>query len=155
MSFGRNNYSLEVLNGLCQYNYELTSFQSQELIWNYFVNLRSAPWWNDLGEIYQEHLNQVCKEYIKELGANKMEKAISRVGKAHGNSTAPPWQLWQWQQCYWYIQSTEDTKLCKNIGISSFDLWSRASSLHLRVVDLTPLFPKQRCFVFHKENNTV
>ena len=69
---------------LCQYYYELTPRQSQELTWICFVSLHSAPGQNIPGDLHQEHFNRVCKECIRGLGPNKTEKAITRVGKALG-----------------------------------------------------------------------
>ena len=39
----RKNYAVEVLNMLCQYEYELTPRQAQELIlWNCFISTHNA-----------------------------------------------------------------------------------------------------------------
>lgn len=83
-SSGRKNYSIEVLNMLCQYEYKLTPRQAQELIWSRFVSTHSAPGRNIPGDLHQEHLNRVVKDAIRGLRANKTEKAMTRVGKALG-----------------------------------------------------------------------
>ncbi len=83
-SSGRKNYSIEVLNMLCQYEFELTPRQAQELIWSRFISTHSAPGRNIPGDLHQEHLNRVCKDCIQGLGSNKTESAITRVGKALG-----------------------------------------------------------------------
>ncbi len=83
-SSGRTNYSVEVLNMLCQYQYKLTPHQAQELIWSRFISTHSAPGRNIPEDLHQEHLNRVCKDAVKGLSANKTEVAIDRVGKALG-----------------------------------------------------------------------
>ena len=83
-SSSRKNYSIEVLNMLCQCEYDLTPRQSQELIWCRFVNTHSAPGRNIPADLYQEHLNRLCKESVRGLRVNKTEKAIIRVGKILG-----------------------------------------------------------------------
>lgn len=83
-SSARKNYSVEVLNMLCQYSHKLTACQAQELIWSRFVNTHSAPGRNIPADLHQEHLNRVCKDAIRGLQANKIESAITRIGKALG-----------------------------------------------------------------------
>lgn len=83
-SSGRKNYAIEMLNMLCQYEYELTPRQAQELIWSRFVSTHNAPGHNIPGDLHQEHLNRVVKDSIRGLHANKTEKAITRVGKTLG-----------------------------------------------------------------------
>ena len=41
-SSGRKNYSIEVLNMLCQFQYELTPRHAQELIWSRFVSTHES-----------------------------------------------------------------------------------------------------------------
>ena len=66
-SSSRKNYSIEVLNMLCQCEYDLTPRQSQELIWSRFVNTHSAPGRNIPADLHQEHLNRLCKESVRGL----------------------------------------------------------------------------------------
>ena len=66
---------------LCQYEFELTPCQAQDLIWNRFISTHSEPGRNIPGDLHQEHLNRVCKDCIQELGSNKTERAITRVEK--------------------------------------------------------------------------
>ena len=80
----RKNYSVEVLNMLCQFHYDLPPRLSQKLIWNRFVSTHSLPGRNIPEDLHQEHLNRVVKDFIRGLGANKTEDAIMRIGKALG-----------------------------------------------------------------------
>ena len=48
----------------------------------YFVNTHGLPGKNIAGDLYMEHLNRLAKDAIKNLGANKTERAIEWVGKA-------------------------------------------------------------------------
>ena len=83
-SSGRKNYSIEALNMLYQYRYELTPRQSAELLWNRFINMHGIRGRNIPCDLHLEHLNRVCKNAISDLGVNKTETAIARVGKALG-----------------------------------------------------------------------
>lgn len=83
-SSNRRNYSVEVLNMLCQYEYDLPPRQAQELIWSRFVSTHNAPGRNIEEDLHQEHLNRVVKDCIAGLGANKTEAAVTKVGKALG-----------------------------------------------------------------------
>ena len=69
---------------LCQYHHNLTPRQSAELIWSQFINVHGLPGRNILADLFMEHLNRVCKDAIRGLGANQTEKGITRVGKALG-----------------------------------------------------------------------
>jgi len=46
---------------LCQYKFELSPWQAQELIWSRFINTRGTPGHNILEDLHQEHLNRVIK----------------------------------------------------------------------------------------------
>ena len=81
---GRKNYAVEVCNMLYQYEYQLTTRQSEELIWSRFVSTNGIQGWNIAADLHLEHLNRVCKELIQGLGPNKIESVITRVGKALG-----------------------------------------------------------------------
>ncbi len=78
-SSGRKNYSIEVFNMLCQYEYNLTPRKAQELIWSRFISTHNAPGRNIPGDLHQEHLNRVVKDAIRGLHSNKTEKAITKV----------------------------------------------------------------------------
>ena len=69
---------------LNQYEYTLTPRLSQELLWNRFINTHSVRGCNILCDLYLEHLNRLCKDSVRNLQANKTEKAIVRVGKTLG-----------------------------------------------------------------------
>ena len=81
---GRTNYSCEVLNMLFQHSYSLPPRLSAELLWSRFINVHGRPGKNIPADLHMEHLNRIAKEAIKNLGANKTEKAIARVGRALG-----------------------------------------------------------------------
>ena len=83
-SSGRKNYALEALHMLCQYHYKLTPRQYAELIWSRFIDVHGLPGRNIPADLHMEHLNRVCKDTIRGLGANQSEKTITRVGKALG-----------------------------------------------------------------------
>ena len=83
-SSGRTNYSIESLNMLYQYQYELTPRQSMELLWNRFINVHGIRGRNIPCDLHLEHLNRVCKAAISNLGVNKTEKAITRASKELG-----------------------------------------------------------------------
>ena len=80
----RTNYSCEVLNMLFQHSYGLSPRLSAQLLWSRCVNLHGRPGKNIPANLHMEHLNRLDKEVIKNLGANKTEKAICRVGCAIG-----------------------------------------------------------------------
>lgn len=69
---------------LYQYEFQLTPCQSEELIWSRFVNTHGVRGRNIAADLHLEHLNRVCKESIRGLGANKTETGITRVAKALG-----------------------------------------------------------------------
>ena len=69
-SSGRKN---EVLNMLCQFQYELTPRHAQELIWSRFVSTHEAPGRNIPSDLHQEHLNRIVKDAIRGLNTNKTE----------------------------------------------------------------------------------
>ena len=80
----RTNYTCEVLNMLYQHTYALPPRLSAELLWSRFVNVHGRPGKNIPADLHMEHLNRLAKGAMKNLGANKTEKAISRVGRALG-----------------------------------------------------------------------
>ena len=77
----RTNYSCEAFVLLAQLKYILSPRLSQQLTWTRFVNTRGGAGHNIPCDLYIEHLNRVLKDGIKGLGANKTEKAITRLGK--------------------------------------------------------------------------
>ena len=69
---------------LVQYHFTLSQRQSFQLIWSRFVNVHGIPGKNIPADLFMEHLNRLCKTAVENLGANKTEKAIQRVGKVIG-----------------------------------------------------------------------
>ena len=82
---GRRNYSIEALNLLCQYNYDLPPLQAQQLLWSRFVNTSGIRGRNIPFDLHMEHLNRMVKTIITGLGANKTKEAIVRCSKAVGS----------------------------------------------------------------------
>ena len=80
----RRNYSFEVFSMLYSYYYILSPRQSQQLLWSRSVNIHGQQGRNVACDLHMEHLNHVCKEAIKGVGANKTSKTIQRVGKVVG-----------------------------------------------------------------------
>ena len=78
-SSGHTNYSIEVMNILCQCKFKLAPRQSAELLYNHFVNVHGLPGMNIPADLHQEYLNRVCKDVVFGLGANKTEKSIGQV----------------------------------------------------------------------------
>jgi len=81
MSSGRKNYALESLNLLLQHDFILPPRQAAELIWGRFINVSGVQGRNIPNDLHLEHLNRVVKTTITNLGANKTEAGITRVGK--------------------------------------------------------------------------
>lgn len=84
----KRNYSVEVLRMLYSYHYTLSPRQAHQLLYSRFVNVHGIPGRNIAADLHMEHLNRTCKEAIRGLGANKTEKAITRIGKAIGPLTS-------------------------------------------------------------------
>ena len=84
VSSRRTNYAIESLNLLVQHDFLLPPRLAAELIWGRFINVQGLPGRNIPNDLYMEHMNCVIKQSIKNLGANKTEQAICKVGKAVG-----------------------------------------------------------------------
>ena len=84
----RRNYSIEAFLTLYQYHFMLSPRQAHQLVWSRFINTRGLPGHNIECDLHMEHLNRICKNSIKGMGANKTEKAIQRAAKAIGKSSA-------------------------------------------------------------------
>lgn len=69
-STNRINYSIEAFMLLAQYQF---CFSKRQLVWGRFINVHGLPAPCDL---YMEHLNRVCKDALKGLGANRAVKAL-------------------------------------------------------------------------------
>ena len=77
----RKNYSCEAFALLAQLRFILSPRLSQQLTWSQFINTQGGKGHNIPCDLYMEHLNRVLKDGIRGLGANKTEKAITRLGK--------------------------------------------------------------------------
>lgn len=82
---GRTNYSNDVL--LMLYNFEctLSPRQAEQLQWCRTVNTVGLPGHNIPCDLYVEHLNRLCKDMIKGMGANKTQKSVERIGRSVGH----------------------------------------------------------------------
>ena len=69
---------------LYQQSYALSPRLSAELLWSRFINVHGRPGENIPADLHMEHLNRLVKEAIKNLGSNKTEHAIMRIGRAIG-----------------------------------------------------------------------
>lgn len=78
------NYACESLELLYQHRYVLSPRLSNQLLWGRFVNVRGLPGKNIPLDLHMEHLNQIAKGAIRNLGPNKTVKAVSRVGRSIG-----------------------------------------------------------------------
>ena len=83
-SSGKTNYSFECLNMLRQHYLLLTPQKSEELLWGRFINTIGRAGRNIPADLHMEHLNRLCKDAIKGLGANKSKRSITRVAEALG-----------------------------------------------------------------------
>ena len=85
---GRKNYAIEALTMLTQYHITLPPRLAEQLKWSRFINTHGTIAHNISCDLHMEHLNKIAKVAIEGLGANKSEKAITRVGKAIGTMTS-------------------------------------------------------------------
>ena len=72
----RRNYSNEAFHLVCQYYYELSPQQAEQLLYSRFVNTKGVRGRNIPLDLHQEHLNRLCKDCVKGLGSNKTKSAI-------------------------------------------------------------------------------
>ena len=84
ISSGRKNYAVESMHLLMQHDYLLSPREAGELVWSRFVNVHGCPGQNIPNDLHMEHLNRVCKNAMKGLGANKTPQSISRISNALG-----------------------------------------------------------------------
>lgn len=80
----RKNYAIEALTMLSQYHLTLPPNLAEQVKWSRFVNVHGLPGCNISCDLHMEHINRLVKTAINGLGANKSEKAITRVGRAIG-----------------------------------------------------------------------
>ena len=69
---------------LCQCYYDLSLQQAEQMLCSTFINTKGVRGRNTPLDLYQEHLNRLCKECIKGLGSNKIKVSIVRYSKALG-----------------------------------------------------------------------
>lgn len=81
---GRKNYSLEALNMLMQHDISLPPRQATQLLYSRFINTQGLPGRNIPADLHMEHLNRIVKDSVRDLGSNKTQSAIQRVGRALG-----------------------------------------------------------------------
>ena len=79
---GHSNYANEALNILLQHEFILPPRLSEQLLYSRFVNTAGLPGKNIAADLHLEHLNRLCKDSIKNLGANKTPRAFLRIGKS-------------------------------------------------------------------------
>ena len=80
----RKNYAKEAILLLYQFGYVLSPQQTEQLLYNRFINMNGVPGRNILSDLYMEHLNRQLKNSIGALGSRKTENSIIRCGKAIG-----------------------------------------------------------------------
>ena len=73
-----------VMRVLSQYHLTLPPRLAEQLKWSRFINTHGSAGHNISCDLHMEHLNKIAKVAVDGLGANKSEKAITRVGKAIG-----------------------------------------------------------------------
>ena len=83
-SSGGKNYALESLNLLFEHDFSLSPRQAAELVWSRFIYVHALPGKNIPNVLHMEHLNRLVKTSLQGLGANKIEKVISKIGKVLG-----------------------------------------------------------------------
>lgn len=69
---------------LCQFHYDLPPRQAAQLIWSRTVNTHGIRGRNTTFDQHLEHLNHLCKDNTKNLGANKTDKAVVHCAKVLG-----------------------------------------------------------------------
>lgn len=77
----RKNYSCEAFALLAQMEFILSPRLSKQLKCSRFINTRGGKGRNIPCDLHMEHLNRILKDGVKGLGANKTDKAITRLGK--------------------------------------------------------------------------
>ena len=77
----RSNYAVEACHLLADHIKVLPPRQAHQLVWSRFVNVHGKPGCNIPCDLYMEHMNRLCQDCIRHLGANKTKKAICRPSK--------------------------------------------------------------------------
>ena len=81
---GRKNYSIEFFHTIANHSFVLSPRLSEELLWSRFINVHGIHGHNIPIDLHMEHLNRLVKESIRDLGANKTQRSLERVGRALG-----------------------------------------------------------------------
>ena len=80
----RRNYSLEVHRMLYSYYFTMSPRQKHQLLWSRFVNVHGKVGRNIANDLHMEHLNRVCKNAVRGIGAKKSEESLKRIGRVVG-----------------------------------------------------------------------
>ena len=80
----RVNYSIEAFTMLAQYHFLFSQRQAHQLLWSRFINVHGLPSQNIPCDLFMEHLNRVCKDAVRGLGANKTPQALVKIGRVVG-----------------------------------------------------------------------
>ena len=80
----RVNYSIEAFTMLAQYHFLFSQCQAHQLLWSRFINVHGLPSHNIPCDLFMEHLNRVCKDAVRGLGANKTPQALVKIGRVVG-----------------------------------------------------------------------
>ena len=81
---GFNSYALEMFINIVQNEVFLSEAESNQCMWAATANWKGGPGKNIEIDILQENRNKDIKKDIKEMGANKTDKAIDRASRAAG-----------------------------------------------------------------------
>ena len=58
--------------------------QKHQLLWSRFVNIHGKVGHNIANDLHMEHLNRVCKNAVRRVGARKSEESLKRIGRVVG-----------------------------------------------------------------------
>ena len=85
-AFGHHKYAFSVINLLC--NIKFDENESNELMWERFINNHGIPGKNISMDLHLEHLNNFLKDLLKNLRNNMNETNAERISKAMNNIKA-------------------------------------------------------------------
>ena len=75
------NYCIEALNIQMQYYCILPKWYAEQMLWGRFINSEGGPGHNIPADLHMEHFNKLLKGIICHLGANKLLRQLSELGK--------------------------------------------------------------------------
>ena len=81
---GFNEFAIEMFVNILQCEVLLSKAEANRYKWAATVNWRGGSGKNIEMDLFQENRNSEMKKLIRAMGANKMEKAITRASKASG-----------------------------------------------------------------------